>query len=1048
MLVLSIILKKGDILKISILHLSDLHFKESNNCIVEKEQKIFDAIKNELSQYRHLFIVITGDIANYGLEAEYKEAEALLKRLEDKIYSYNENIKIEYVFCAGNHDCDFSGSQTTRDIIVDSIIKNPDLTDRGLIETCTSIQKNYFDFVKRFPSFKKINETLSNEVVSIYEYKMGEYSIAFNSFNSAWVSKIKEKQSEIVFPLKFIESNKIIELEAGYNLTFSLLHHPFHWLKHTNIRDFREYIDSLSDIVLTGHEHSSSATQSQNIYNGTHIEHIEGGTLQDSHNKEHSKFNLILLDIKNKKHDILIFDWQEDYYSKTIKEAIDVPANHKCLFQLKSAYKQNITSLGLKVNHPRKDDVILEDLFVYPDLRIIDIKKDKKPSFIEVSSETLSREKELGLYIIYGSDNSGKTTLTHMLQMVYKQNGLLPIIIKGKEFKSNDYQEHRIADLIKKAFRSQYLDDKKNVNLFEQTNINEIVIIIDDFQNARFNSEHKGIAIDSMLKLNYKNVLIFSNEALKFEATSESSLAISLKDFLHYQILEFGHKLRDKLITKWITLGQETEIERNDLANKRREKANAINQTIGLNLVHSHPVYLLTLLQAMEVNDNSLDRSSYGHYYQYMILQYLNSDSNKIMEHKDITTVITYASTLAFKMFKDMQYSFVIGELHGFDSDYRREVDFEPTFKILDKLINSTILVEYEGEYKFSHKYIYYYFVGYYFSQNIDDANITSIIEKMTKRLYRTEFANILMFILHLSPKAPIIAMLNIEAKKIFEEIAEFTFANEELVKINACIKEDTSHKLSHRTIDESREIELSKKEQETKHKKHIHEDEQFNADYNEEIQQLDFFKKLNLAFKLIEIMGEIVKSYSGSLNGNIKNELIRNTYGIGLRSLKSIIVVFEDDHENLVAGITKMIIKKNRISEDKIDEAVYGIVFGLASSISTDIIKRISKAVASKDLIKTYKRISDEQSENLAYQLIRHAIDLDFKDGLKQNNIEKLHKELTTNKNMLTDSALKKLVLDHIYMYETNISIKTSICTKLGIDMNSSKNKMIEHYK
>jgi hypothetical protein len=194
--------------------------------------------------------------------------------------------------------------------------------------------------------------------------------------------------------------------------------------------------------------------------------------------------------------------------------------------------------------------------------------------------------------------------------------------------------------------------------------------------------------------------------------------------------------------------------------------------------------------------------------------------------------------------------------------------------------------------------------------------------------------------------------------------------------------------------------------------------------------------------------LGEIVKSYSGSLNGEIKNELIINTYGIGLRALKTIILLFEEEHENLVDGITRMLRKKNVISEDKISEAVYGIVFGLASSISTDIVKRISKAVASKDLKNTYKRISDNEPENLAYQLIKHAIDLDFQGGLNQNNIEVLHKKLDKANNKLTDSALKKLVLDHLYMYEASISVKTSICARLGISTNASKTTMINQNK
>lgn len=64
-------------MKISILHLSDLHFREKNNSITEKQVHFFDAIKNNVNMSSHLFIVITSDIANTGKSAEYNELKSL-----------------------------------------------------------------------------------------------------------------------------------------------------------------------------------------------------------------------------------------------------------------------------------------------------------------------------------------------------------------------------------------------------------------------------------------------------------------------------------------------------------------------------------------------------------------------------------------------------------------------------------------------------------------------------------------------------------------------------------------------------------------------------------------------------------------------------------------------------------------------------------------------------------------------------------------------------------------------------------------------------------
>ena len=85
---------------------------------------------------------------------------------------------------------------------------------------------------------------------------------------------------------------------------------------------------------------------------------------------------------------------------------------------------------------------------------------------------------------------------------------------------------------------------------------------------------------------------------------------------------------------------------------------------------------------------------------------------------------------------------------------------FTPSFSLVDTLIDASIIVKYDGKFKFTHNYIYYYFVATYFADKYTVEGIEDIIFKMSERLYRREFANILMFILHLTPKDNIIENL------------------------------------------------------------------------------------------------------------------------------------------------------------------------------------------------------------------------------------------------------------------------------------------------
>ena len=1019
---------------ISVLQLSDIHFKSANNSVMKKIDKIFNAIKNEIDSSSYLFITFTGDIAFSGKKEEYQVAELFLKNLTDKISSH-KNINIQYIFTAGNHDCNF-GDDEIRDILIESVLNGRKITYE-IIENCTKVQKNYFEFTKKYNS----NITFENNIFSRYEYNVCSYKIAFNAYNLAWASKKKEIQANIIYPSDILDKNYISN--EDFDVTISIFHHPLHWLKHDNIREFKELINSTSNIVMTGHEHTFSAKKESLIDAQEHIEYIEAGTLQDSNNESISSFNLLTIDLKNCKQDILEFYFNVNMYvKKNFYCDITLPFNKKSTFKLKETYKNLLNTMGLKVTHPYKNNLLLEDIFIYPELQIINDSSIKN-SLIQINSDILKQKEKIGFSIVYGAETSGKTSLSRILQLKYKRDGFIPILITGKDIKSNDINSTRIKQLILKVFKSQYEISKKTISEFEQVDRSQILLFIDDFNNTNLNSEYKALFINELRKLNFQNILIFTHESLQLEATTEGDLAKSLIDFNHYQLVEFGHLLREKLIKKWILIGNEQIINKSDLIYKTREKADSINTTIGYNIVPSYPIYLLTLLQAMEANEtSSLAKSSYGYYYEFLIMKYLNANSS--MEPKDIITIFTYTSTFAYKCLKNKSHIFSEDDLSIFKKQYCQKKRFTPRFDINKKLIESNILSIYESEYKFSHDYIYYFFVAKYLSDNITKKEIKIVIQKLCKRLYRMEFANIIMFLIHHSPQDFILETIINEAKDVFNEVEEFQFSCNELKNINSCIKKENL-KLENRTLEESRKIELETKEHQTsiiKKEKHI------EADFNEEIETLNQFATLNLSFKIIEILGEITKNYAGSLDGGIKYELIKETYSIGLRSLKSLIEFFEENHELLIVEIKKLILKKQYVTDDKINEAVASMIFSMASSVSTGIVKKISKAIASKELKEIYQEILDERIDNNAIKIINCAIDLDFKEGLNISKIEKIHKILVNNNNRLADSVLKRIILEHIYMFEVEFNKKQSVCSKLDISSDNSKKEMIKQIK
>lgn len=295
-------------MRISILHLSDLHFTESNNLIIEKQTKFFDAIKNNVNISSYLFIVVTGDIVNSGKSVEYSKFENFIKSFEKSIKQYCQDITVEYIFAPGNHDCDFSiPEQEARDaIILNTILPNPSNTSLPLVNLCSNVQESYFSFTESLHNKDALNEELSNKLLYRYEFdlKNGE-KISFNSYNFSFMSQKKEKQADLIFPMHLIDYKKILSNKNSSRLNISLFHHPLHWLKHTSIRDFTEFINESSDIVFSGHEHTSRGKELKDIFAKDYIEYIESGALQDLHNPNDSKFNLINIELSLNNQEII-----------------------------------------------------------------------------------------------------------------------------------------------------------------------------------------------------------------------------------------------------------------------------------------------------------------------------------------------------------------------------------------------------------------------------------------------------------------------------------------------------------------------------------------------------------------------------------------------------------------------------------------------------------------------------------------------------------------------------------------------------------------------
>ncbi|MEW6061827.1 MAG: hypothetical protein AB1600_07795, partial [Bacteroidota bacterium] len=88
-------------MKILLIQLSDMHFKEGENPVLKKEEKLFESIRNSTLEYDEIFLVVTGDIAFSGKEKEYEIGSNFLKGLKTKLENYSKK-KVQILTIAGN----------------------------------------------------------------------------------------------------------------------------------------------------------------------------------------------------------------------------------------------------------------------------------------------------------------------------------------------------------------------------------------------------------------------------------------------------------------------------------------------------------------------------------------------------------------------------------------------------------------------------------------------------------------------------------------------------------------------------------------------------------------------------------------------------------------------------------------------------------------------------------------------------------------------------------------------------------------------------------
>lgn len=995
------------------LNISDIHVKKDNKDRVIKKLDALIKHLNVLSiDYGDIFILVSGDIAYSGKKEEY---EFIYDRFEDLATKYH------LILCPGNHDHDFS---VYKSIVRNHLLKaDVETLDDESIEIITEGMNAYNDFEKSLATFKPNRE---NKLSKNYVLDLGERKVSVTTFNTAWCSQIHEKGGSMSFPTKYV----IEHLHCEVNIT--MLHHPLSWLEPNNHKQLRNLLRESSNIVITGHEHVEDNLKMESESNKCLM--LEAMSFDDEWSEDNG-----FITFNFEENDILVnnYKWQGDEYNK-IKEIrqSEIIKNNSISINnhiVKFDYLRSIKDIGVNFIHPDKDDLTLEDVFIYPNLKKLD--GDSKLDMKKFSSDRILTGEE-NKVILIGDEYCGKSTLLKKYFLDAAKKGYLPLLIDGGAVKRAGLEYDKI---LSKVLGAQY----ENLSLAEFVNSETTKIaLIDGFDLIRGDRKSIDLFLEKTNRV-FDIIIITVSDSFDFNGSELIGENYFDESYDKYEILRLGYKLRYDLVHKWNSLKEECNNERKVLLAKNDLAFKTITRIIGRNYIPSTPFFLLTMLQSME-NGNSLDvnASSYGYYYEYLITHSLGSAS---VRKEELDEFFNYVKELSFHYFTQNLQEETTKNLWDFNStfchDYGVRIDYENRIALL---VKAKIMEKKDGGYyKFKYPYVYYFFIAKHLAETIRDEKTVEIINGLVSSLGKRRSMSILMFLTHHSRDESILDKVVEQASKLF--------ADNKPAKLDMNIKSindiiDSLPKLNFQKQDRlqlRRQIEEGKDNFDGDNEIDSFEDDVHDDNDNEDSRHqegVDLLKEMNLTFKSLEILGQLSRNYYGSLKVPQKKRLLGEAIDAPLRSLDFFIGYIKDETDIVLDAIERKISEQIgerdiSLTQLQLREMAKHFLFQLVLSLSYTFVTKISSSIGSNNLQPVIDELCDAHDSN-AGKILKLATMLELGNSISVEHLKTILQ--TLDKNPVADNLVKSIILNYLYMFERSDVEVQQICSVAGISYNS----------
>lgn len=1007
-------------MKFILIQISDIHLKGPGSPASTRLKELPKALRNLDSDITTAVVLLSGDIAFSGRKEEYEVADSDMAALLTGLGSTLNGASLHLFAVPGNHDCDFKHPIVqARKLLLDSLARSSaEAVNESTLGICCQVHENFFAFL----DCRETSKPTFKVAGAYYEYlvPVGNAHILFRCFNTALASMLPENAGKMVFPLSLLHDRTINPAPA---YTVGMFHHPYNWLAPNIKLAFGEHVERTCDAIFTGHEHTTAYYKKES-FSGLVTDYIEGAAFQE-HGTDECGFNVVLVNLTTSQERLFSFQWNTDHFSK--EEITDGwrpfrRSRSRREFELTDAMAERLQDPGATFAHPSKQKLLLEDIYVPPNAQELTFKdgKDLVRNGSVASKDLLNFIANKHRVLIIGKERSGKSSLAKVLFRQYYTKNMVPILVEGDEIKDTD------ADRFVRLVEGRLKQDYKNplLDKFNRLTDDRVVLIIDDFDHANLNARGRLKLLEAIHK-RFQRIVIFGDDLLRFEEMTSGELGPKiLSDYTQLELMEYGHVLRSAIVDKWYDVNREYISNPEELARKVTQAERLVDEVLGKSYLPSYPIFILTMLQGVDTAA-TIDTSagSYGYLYTVLITKQLAVGSKELTVDKKSA----YLVELAYQMFKTRRRELSQQEFNLFHQHHcARYVALDQKL-IVSELESAGILELYHDNYRFKYTYFYYYFVAEYFTRHIEEADVRACIEKLCEEIQKEEHANIWLFLTHQSRSTFVLDTIVKHATKFFTEIVPPKFEEDIqfLVKLYDKVPELVYVTKSTEELRQERRARLDTES---------HGPSDAAEETEETNEGLKTIAKLVAALRTLEVMGQIVKNYAGSMRNEPKFILVKQCYDLGLRVIGAVLTMWQESGEEIVQHALDVILRKedNIESKQELERLVKQFIFFFCEAVSFSIIKRISHAVGTKDLNDVYNDVLAKNPTN-AYRLLDLSVKLDSV-GFSTGTIYDLHDQLKGN--VFCTRLLSHLVIHHFYLFNTSEQTKQKVCSKLGIKM------------